>query len=378
AGRAQRSRADGTPALQPRLRHGDRSRRRDQRFHPAAIRQTPRARTRQGHGGHRPPGFGQSDALPGADRRTAGRARHRRAGRGQRAHRHGGDRPGRPDFQRRHRPRQPDGADYGEAGRGRAEAAQPWQDRGAAALDDHGGRGAGPYRHGQRGEPGSAGRRPQPDRAEADRYRRGPPGDQGCRRPACGAGRAMSNGFRLTLLAAVLSLTGTAAARAETAAPAAAPAPPAVAAAPATAAPASAPATADSPEAAQYCRNIANAASDARYARQALAIKALEKELDDRIARLEAKRAEYEDWIKRRQEFLDKADGAVVAIYSQMRPDAAAQQIAIMDPEAAAAILAKLNPRTASAILNEMPATTAAILTSVMAGLPKGPEGTPG
>ncbi|HZP19774.1 MAG TPA: MotE family protein [Bauldia sp.] len=188
----------------------------------------------------------------------------------------------------------------------------------------------------------------------------------------------MSNGFRLTLLAAVLSLTGTAAARAETAAPAAAPAPPAVAAAPATAAPASAPATADSPEAAQYCRNIANAASDARYARQALAIKALEKELDDRIARLEAKRAEYEDWIKRRQEFLDKADGAVVAIYSQMRPDAAAQQIAIMDPEAAAAILAKLNPRTASAILNEMPATTAAILTSVMAGLPKGPEGTPG
>jgi flagellar motility protein MotE (MotC chaperone) len=189
----------------------------------------------------------------------------------------------------------------------------------------------------------------------------------------------MSRNRRSVLLAAALCLCGVASAHAETAAPvAAAVAAVAPAAAATPVAPAAMPAVADSPEAAQYCRNIANAASDARYARQALAIKVLEKELDDRIAKLEAKRAEYEDWMKRRQEFLDKADGAVVAIYSQMRPDAAAQQIAIMDPEAAAAILAKLNPRIASSILNEMPATTAAILTSVMAGLPKGLEGTPG
>src|SRR5258708_763524 len=95
---------------------------------------------------------------------------------------------------------------------------------------------------------------------------------------------------------------------------------------------------ADGDNASQYCRNIANAAADARYSRQANAIQALEKELDDRLAKLEAKRAEYEDWMKRRQEFLDKADGTVVSIYSQMRPDAAAQQIAVMHPEAAAAI----------------------------------------
>lgn len=126
--------------------------------------------------------------------------------------------------------------------------------------------------------------------------------------------------------------------------------------------------------ASQYCRNIASAAADARYARQADALAAMEKELDDRIAKLEAKRAEYEDWVKRRQDFLDKADTAVVAIYSQMRPDAAAQQIAVMDPEAAAAILAKLNPRTASAILNEMAAPIAAQLTNVMTGLPTPPS----
>ena len=117
-----------------------------------------------------------------------------------------------------------------------------------------------------------------------------------------------------------------------------------------------------------YCKNIANQAADARYARQAEALAAMTKALDDRIAALEAKRADYEKWVSRREDLLKRADDSVVAIYSQMRPDAAAQQIAIMDQEAAAAILAKLQPRTASAILNEMDPTTAAQLTNVMAG----------
>ncbi len=134
------------------------------------------------------------------------------------------------------------------------------------------------------------------------------------------------------------------------------------------AAPAAEPAPGDN--AALYCKNIANAAADARYARQADSLAAMTKALDDRIAALEAKRAEYEQWVSRRQDFLSHADESVVAIYSQMRPDAAAQQIAVMDEEAAAAILSKLTPRTASAILNEMDANTAAHLTNVMAGLP--------
>jgi flagellar motility protein MotE (MotC chaperone) len=158
-----------------------------------------------------------------------------------------------------------------------------------------------------------------------------------------------------------------------TATPVVAPPPPV--ASPPVVAPAVDPAApASSDNASLYCRNIANAAADARYARQANALAAMEKELDDRLGKLEAKRAEVEDWIKRRQEFLDKADAAVVAIYSQMRPDAAAQQIAVMEPEAAAAILARLNPRIASAILNEMSATVAATLTTVMAGMPGPPK----
>jgi flagellar motility protein MotE (MotC chaperone) len=127
---------------------------------------------------------------------------------------------------------------------------------------------------------------------------------------------------------------------------------------------------ADDTNAALYCRNIANAAADARYARQVDSLAAMEKALDERIAELEKKRAELEEWVKRREAFLDRADESVVAIYAQMRPDAAAQQIAVMEEGAAAAILSRLTPRTASAILNEMEAATAAHLTNVMAGEP--------
>ncbi len=148
-------------------------------------------------------------------------------------------------------------------------------------------------------------------------------------------------------------------------------APPAIAAGQEAAPAATAAPAADAEtNAALYCRNISNAAADARYARQVDEVATMKKELDDRIAALEKKRAEYEEWVKRREDFIKRADDSVVAIYAQMRPDAAAQQIAIMDEEAAAAILARLSPRTASAILNEMEAPTAAHLTNVMAGQP--------
>lgn len=118
-----------------------------------------------------------------------------------------------------------------------------------------------------------------------------------------------------------------------------------------------------------YCRNIASAASDARFARQAQSLAAMEKEIETRIAQLEAKRAEYQEWLARREAFLKKADEALIAVISQMRPDAAAAQISVMADEAAAAILAKLNPRSASAIMNEMEPARAASLTNTMVGI---------
>ena len=88
---------------------------------------------------------------------------------------------------------------------------------------------------------------------------------------------------------------------------------------------------------------------------------------DERMKLLEAKRLEYEQWLKRRDDFLDKAEDDVVKIYAKMKPDAAAERLAEVKLELAAGILMKLNPKQASTILNEMDTKVAAIITGVMA-----------
>ncbi|KQT09961.1 MgtE protein [Methylobacterium sp. Leaf399] len=125
------------------------------------------------------------------------------------------------------------------------------------------------------------------------------------------------------------------------------------------------------PKQSGYCASIADAAADARFAWQKEQLATLEKQVEERIAKLEEKRAEYESWLTRRNAFLAKADEGVVAIYTKMRPDAAALQLANMPEESAAAILTKLNARTASAILSEMEAARASQLARVMTDLGK-------
>jgi flagellar motility protein MotE (MotC chaperone) len=131
---------------------------------------------------------------------------------------------------------------------------------------------------------------------------------------------------------------------------------------------AAAPAPAVPSDVQQYCTNIAPFAAEAEGAWQARKLLELDGQLKARIAELEAKRVEYKEWLERREEFVKKAEEGLVAIYSRMRPDAAASQIAAMEDGTAAAVLARLNARTASAILNEMTPGRAARLTSHMAG----------
>ena len=118
----------------------------------------------------------------------------------------------------------------------------------------------------------------------------------------------------------------------------------------------------------QYCVNIANAAADARFAWQKKALAATEQELEKRIALLEAKTAEFQKWVTRRDEFVKKARDNLVLIYSRMRPDAAAMQLTAMDEETASAVLLRLEPRIASLILNEMEPAQAARLTAIIGG----------
>lgn len=117
----------------------------------------------------------------------------------------------------------------------------------------------------------------------------------------------------------------------------------------------------------RFCSNIADAARDRRYALQAKELEKLKAEVDERIKALEAKRLEYEQWLKRRDDFLDKAEDNVVKIYSKMKPDAAAERLSEVRVELAAGIIMKLEPRQASTILNEMDRKAAAMITGVMA-----------
>jgi flagellar motility protein MotE (MotC chaperone) len=123
-----------------------------------------------------------------------------------------------------------------------------------------------------------------------------------------------------------------------------------------------------------YCENIADAALDARFLSQKAELTRLEEALSKRTALLEAKKVEYQEWLKRRDEFINKAEGSLVKLYSKIKPDTAAPQLAAIDEEAAAALLLKLSAKTSSAILDQMETAKAARLVSVMIGAAKPSE----
>lgn len=118
----------------------------------------------------------------------------------------------------------------------------------------------------------------------------------------------------------------------------------------------------------EYCANIRDEAVDARLAWQSRTLKELEAQVAERIARLEEKKAEYEEWVSRREALLERANAQLVAIYGGMRPDAAALQLAELDPATAAALIASLGARNASAIMAEMAPEQAAQLSLTLAG----------
>jgi flagellar motility protein MotE (MotC chaperone) len=116
----------------------------------------------------------------------------------------------------------------------------------------------------------------------------------------------------------------------------------------------------------QFCTNIADAARDQRYLLQRKDLETLQASVDERIVALEKRRAEYEDWLKRRNDFLKQAELGLVDIYKTMKPDAAAGKLEMVRPEIAAAIVMKLPARQSSLILSEMSDEKAAVLTNII------------
>jgi flagellar motility protein MotE (MotC chaperone) len=119
-------------------------------------------------------------------------------------------------------------------------------------------------------------------------------------------------------------------------------------------------------DAERYCRNIADVAKDAKFEWQVKTIGELEDALAQRTRELDAKRAEVEEWIKKRERFMAMAGERLAGIYSKMKPDAAAEQIRTLSPLTGAALMMTLQPRIASSILNEMPTEDASRLASLM------------
>ncbi|MCU0832683.1 MAG: MotE family protein [Rhizobiaceae bacterium] len=119
-------------------------------------------------------------------------------------------------------------------------------------------------------------------------------------------------------------------------------------------------------DAERYCRNIADLAQDAKFEWQVKTIGELEDALAQRTRELEAKRAEVETWLKKREAFMAMAEERLSGIYAKMRPGTAADQIRALDPLTGAALMMTLQPRIASAILNEMPTEDASRLASLM------------
>lgn len=132
---------------------------------------------------------------------------------------------------------------------------------------------------------------------------------------------------------------------------------------------ADAPAETQESDVAAYCENTADATAEARIAWQTWKLLALQDSLKQQLEALEKKRAQFQEWVERRNKILAAVEDHVVSIYSRMRPDAAAEQLATLDLDIAVAVLSKLKPRDASAILNEMEPARAAQLAQSMASM---------
>ncbi|KAA1185913.1 flagellar protein [Rhizobium tropici] len=117
----------------------------------------------------------------------------------------------------------------------------------------------------------------------------------------------------------------------------------------------------------QFCTNIADPARDQRYLLQKQELEQLRTDIDQRIATMDKRKAEYEDWLKRRDDFLKTADLGLVDIYKNMKPDAAAASLNDVKTTIAAAIIMKLSSRQSSLILAEMDAKKAAVITNIIA-----------
>jgi flagellar motility protein MotE (MotC chaperone) len=116
----------------------------------------------------------------------------------------------------------------------------------------------------------------------------------------------------------------------------------------------------------KFCTNIADAAKDRRYILQKQELEKLQTDINARITILEKRKVEYEDWLKRRNDFLAVTQANLISVYKTMKADVAAPQLEELRPEIAASIIMKLPPRQSGLILSEMDPRKAAMVAAVL------------
>ncbi len=115
-----------------------------------------------------------------------------------------------------------------------------------------------------------------------------------------------------------------------------------------------------------YCINIHDRAKEVRSSVLNDKLKAIGTDIDSKLTELEKKIEELKFWTKKRENFLDSTNGALVKIFETMKPDAAASQFTEIGPKITAAIILKLKPKISSAILTEMDSSDAAKIAIIL------------
>ena len=103
-----------------------------------------------------------------------------------------------------------------------------------------------------------------------------------------------------------------------------------------------------------YCTSVSDLASERRSARQAMALKDLESQVDQRLTLLDERTKDLADLIRKRDEMRNLAQKELVDIYAGMDAEAAAAQMGQLYLRLASSVLRQLKPRQASAILDVM------------------------
>jgi flagellar motility protein MotE (MotC chaperone) len=120
---------------------------------------------------------------------------------------------------------------------------------------------------------------------------------------------------------------------------------------------------------ARDCANIAASAEALRIERRRKHLEELESGIVSRLSALDAKQQELRGLLDRLEAFERRTSDALVGLYSRMKPEAAAAQLAQIDDEVAAALMLQLKAKISSAILGEMDASRGAALAKKIADL---------